>query len=177
MRVEQRIAAVLELCLGADAEGAFVYGSVAHGTAGPESDIDTFIVTRDEVPERQEADLLRRLAALQHELGYRPDEEHPAELFSIQACLTALDGPLVLRATDSAARDREIDLLTLEHDHLEILRALVDARLPIVESIVLDGLISFANRQVGNAAARHETSEDVVIRRLRAPKRPKGSTL
>lgn len=106
-------------------EGAFVYGSVAHGTARPGSDVDLFVVTVADLGPEVRARLHSAAEQLQRGLGYRPDPVHVVEVFSTARCVDALTGPLVLRATHMAAADgRPIDQITLDSDDLEILRAL-----------------------------------------------------
>jgi predicted nucleotidyltransferase len=144
-------------------DSAFVYGSVAHGTARPGSDVDLFLITVTE----PDADVRTRLHAaaerLQRELGYRPDPAHPVEVFPASGCADALSGPLVLRATHMAAQGREIDRITLDSDDLEIVRALTDRRLNVRPSPVLDSLTDLARRQVGAAARRLEVPEQQVL--------------
>jgi len=135
-------------------DAAFVYESVAHGTARPDSDVDLFLVTVAELAPDLRNRLLAGAAQLQRTLGYEPDPAHPVEVFSAARCVDALTGPLVLRATHMAACGNPIDRITLDSDDLEILRALHDRRLPVRTSPVLDSLTTLAHRQVTAAAHR-----------------------
>lgn len=143
-------------------EGAFVYGSVARGTARPGSDIDLFVVTVAPLGPEVRARLHSAAARLQHALGYEPDPIHVVEAFPTGYCADVLTGPLVLRATHMAADGRAIDRITLDSDDLEILRALQDRRLVVRPSPVIDGLTALASRQVTAAALRL----DVPIRQV-----------
>lgn len=151
-------------------EAAFIYGSVARGTAGPDSDIDALVMTRTELPPEQLAEVRRICASLQRQLGYRPDAHSPVEVFSVEQCLCALRGVLVLRAVYCAAIGRDIDTMTLETDDLEILRAMLDVRMPIVESPLLDSLTRLATDHVGAIAADHGVTVQDLIARLWLPK-------
>ncbi|MGL5864345.1 MAG: nucleotidyltransferase domain-containing protein [Dermatophilaceae bacterium] len=135
-------------------EGAFVYGSVAHGTARPGSDIDLFVVTVADLGPEVRAHLHSAVEQLQRGLGYRPDPVHVVEVFSAAQCADALAGPLVLRANHLVADGRPIDQIALNSDDLEILRALQDRRLVVRHSPVVDGLTALAGRQVTDAARR-----------------------
>lgn len=154
----------------ANLEAAFIYGSVARGTAGPDSDIDALVMTRTTLPPEQLADLRRVLADLQRQLGYQPDADAPVEVFSVERCLCAVRGVLVLRAVYCAAIGREIDTMTLETDDLEILRAMLDARLPVVDSPLLDSLSRLATEHVNAVAADHGVTIQELIARLWLPK-------
>ena len=144
-------------------EGAFVYGSVAHGTARPSSDVDLFVVTVADLRPEVRAHLHSAAEQLQRGLGYRPDPVHVVEVFSTARCVDALTGPLVLRATHMAADGRPIDQITLDSDDLEILRALQDRRLVVRPSPVVDGLTALAGRQVTNAARRLDVFDRQVL--------------
>lgn len=147
-------------------EGAFVYGSVAHGTARPGSDVDLFVVTVTDLRPEARAHLHSAAEGLQRDLGYRPDPVHVVEAFSTARCVDALTGPLVLRATHMAADGRPIDQVTLDSDDLEILRALLDRRLVVRPSPVLDGLTDLAHRQVTAAARRLDVFDRHVLERI-----------
>jgi predicted nucleotidyltransferase len=135
-------------------DGAFVYGSVAHGTARPGSDADLFLVSVTELAPVLRDRLRTDVGHLQRALGYSPDPVHPVEIFPAARCVDALTGPLILRATHTAACGTPIDRITLDSDDLEILRALLDRRLPVRASPVLDSLTALAKRQVTAAARR-----------------------
>lgn len=147
-------------------EGAFVYGSVAHGTARPGSDIDLFVVTVADLGPEVRAHLRSAAEGLQRGLGYLPDPVHVVEVFSTARCVDALTGPLVLRATHMAADGRPIDRMTLDSDDLEILRALQDRRLTVRPSPVVDGLTALARRQVTAAARRLDVFDRQVLDRI-----------
>jgi len=140
-------------------EAAFVYGSVARGTATPASDIDTFLLVRSELDAAQRDGLDAAFTRLQHEFGCRPDPDHPVEIFAVGTCERALAGPLVLRSVDTAARGGTLDQPTHDSDDLELLRALLDSRLPVIESLVLDSLTAIARHRVTTAARHHGVVE------------------
>lgn len=141
-------------------DGAFVYGSVARGTAGPASDVDLFVVTEG-APEW--ADRLSGAAdTLQRRLGYRPDPSHPVEVFPAAHCADALTGPLVACVLRSAAEGQQVDGELLDSDDLEILRALLDQRVAVRASPLVDGLTALARYQV-SAAGRLDVPIDRVL--------------
>jgi predicted nucleotidyltransferase len=147
-------------------EGAFVYGSVAHGTARPDSDVDLFVLTDADPGPETRAHLRSVTERLQRDLGYRPDPVHVVEVFSTARCVDALTGPLVLRATHMAADGKPIDRITIDSDDLEILRALRDRRLAVRSSPVVDGLTDLACRQVTAAARRLDVFDRQVLDRI-----------
>ncbi len=144
-------------------EGAFVYGSVAHGTARRGSDVDLFVVTVTELGPQVRTHLRSAAEELQRGLGHRPDPVHVVEVFPTARCVDALNGPLVLRATHMAAEGRPIDRTTLDSDDLEILRALLDRRLTVRPSPVLDSLTDLARRRVTAAARRLDVFDRQVL--------------
>jgi predicted nucleotidyltransferase len=103
--------------------GAFVYGSVARGTATSASDIDVFVLLERPLNPTTTASLRKAFADLQLRLGYQPDLEYPVELFTIEAARHAL----VVHAPDE--------------DQREVRRALTDTKIVIVASTRLDELI------------------------------------
>jgi predicted nucleotidyltransferase len=168
--VAERVRMVLEECLGDNLEAAFVYGSVARGTATMSSDLDTFVITCTELDGAQRKSLRSLSVRLQRQLGYQPDEQYPIEIFSMRQCEQALRGPLVTRAIYSAAcGNYSIDTMTLEHDDLEVLRALLDTKLLITSSLVLDSLVRLVSQKVTTATARYGTSMEEFVARLRPP--------
>lgn len=99
-----------------DISFCFVYGSAARGTAGEESDIDTLLVTKEDVTDAQRSALSASYAQLQRRLGYTPDAVYPLELWSVRECLQHLS------ATDP------------DDDARELAFALTDDRLVVVDS-------------------------------------------
>lgn len=137
-------------------DGAFVYGSVAHGTARPGSDVDLFLVTVTELAPGERDRLRADAEHLQRTLGYHPDPVHPIEVFPAARCFEALTGPLVLRAIHMAACGTPIDRITLDSDDVEILRALHDWRLTVRPSRVVDSLTTLAHQKITASAHRLE---------------------
>lgn len=161
---DQVVEAVQDMLAGFEGiEGAFVYGSVARGTAGQGSDIDLFVVTVADLAPDVRARFGDAADRLQRELGYRPDPAHLVEVFSTATCARAVTGPLVLRATHQAADGSDIDRITLDSDDLEILRALLDQQLIVRHSPVVDGLTMLARRQVTAAAHRLDVADHHVL--------------
>lgn len=164
------VEAVRHLLDGVDGiEGAFVYGSVARGTAHRGSDIDLFVVTVAALAPPARTCLHSAAEQLQRVLGYRPDPVHVVEIFPAARCADALTGPLVLRATHMAAGGRAVDRITLDSDDLEILRALQDQRLVARSSPVVDGLTALARHQVTTAAHRLGASDQQVLAGIGLP--------
>jgi nucleotidyltransferase-like protein len=131
--------------------GAFVYGSVAAGSAGPSSDIDCFALLAGEVPALERAQVAARFAALQRHLGYTPDARYPIELFTTVQCQAALSGATVRDAVNAARGGFSPGALTAESDDLEVFRALVGVRLPVIDCDDLEQLTEQAWRLVGDA--------------------------
>jgi predicted nucleotidyltransferase len=168
--VAERVRMVLKECLGDNLEAVFIYGSVARGGATASSDLDTFVITRTELDSDQRVALRSLSVCLQRQLGYQPDEQYPVEIFSVRQCEQALRGPLVTRAIYSAAWGHySIDRMTLEHDDLEVLRALLDTKLVVASSPVLDSLIRLASQKVTTAVARYGALMEEFVARLRPP--------
>jgi Nucleotidyltransferase domain len=140
--------------LGASVNAAFVYGSVAAGRHGPGSDLDCFVLTRGDLGGQDRDQAREGFAALQRTLGFTPDTAYPVELFSVESCRTILSGP-VLAAVLEAAATRSIETRTAQSDDVEVLRALLDRRLPVQHSTCLDELTHQAWALVSRRA-RHE---------------------
>jgi hypothetical protein len=152
--------------LGPDLEAAFVYGSVARGAATTASDIDTFLITRNEPPVLLRKKLDDAFIRLNTEFGYRSDPGYPVEIFSVGTCEHALAGPLVLRAIDTAAREGTLDRQTHDSDDLEILRALLDQRILVINSPILESLTAIARQRLSTAARRHGVLEADLLPRI-----------
>jgi predicted nucleotidyltransferase len=106
--------------------GAFIYGSVARGTATANSDIDVFVLLGTELPPAQIALLRNAFFDLQRRLGYLPDPEYPVELF----------------ATDTVREALTADVP--DEDQREVRRALVDTKIVLVRSAQLEEFIAMA---------------------------------
>lgn len=133
--------------LGEDLVAAFVYGSVAAGRAGPDSDIDCFVLTRRDLPADRRRQLDLDFSQLQRELGYSPDPEYPIEVFSRLACsmLLASDAlACVLREASTGWLNPE----AVVSDEVEVLRALLDRRLVLQPAAALDDLTDRARALV-----------------------------
>lgn len=117
---------ILAILAGIPVVGAFVYGSVARGTATAESDIDVFLLLEAEQPPDRTAALRAAFVDLQRRLGYRPDVEYPVELFTLDQVRTAL-------AVDEP-----------DEDQREIRHALGDTKIVLVGSAELEVLIAMA---------------------------------
>lgn len=152
--------------LGDELEAAFIYGSVAAGTAGPRSDLDCFVLTRGELSAGRAERLQTAFADLQRDLGFTPDPIYPIEIFATTLAVAALDEPLLLRALTTAALDDHLDDMTLNSDCVEVLRALLNVRLPIDDSVVLDSLTVLARHRLVNAALRHHVPPAQIAARL-----------
>ena len=114
---------ILTLLGKAPVAGAFIYGSVARGTATSASDIDVFVLLEHPLDPATTAYLRSAFVELQLRLGYQPDLEYPVELFTIEAARNAL----LAHAADE--------------DQREVRRALTDTKTVIVASAQLDELI------------------------------------
>jgi Nucleotidyltransferase domain len=112
--VKEQILAPLK---GAPVAAAFIYGSVAHGTATPDSDIDVFVVLEHDLPDHQVAELRSRFHDVQLSLGYTPDPQFPVEIFSVAAIRNALA------------------VVEPDEDQQEIRRALMGKRIMLTGSI------------------------------------------
>jgi predicted nucleotidyltransferase len=108
---------ILSLLKGTPVAAAFIYGSVAHGTATPNSDIDVFVVLEHELPDEQVAELRSRFHDVQRRLGYTPDLQFPVEIFSVAAIRDALA------------------VVEPDEDQQEIRRALTDKKIMLTGSV------------------------------------------
>jgi hypothetical protein len=137
--------------LGTALNAAFVYGSVAAGRNGPDSDLDCFVLTHRDLGVDERRQTAAAFAALQRRLGFNPDPAYPVELFSIEACRTALSDPVLGRIlTDAATAAIEADIA--QSDEMEVLRALLDRRLVVQHSTCLDALTAQARSLVRHTA-------------------------
>ncbi|MGH3712925.1 MAG: nucleotidyltransferase domain-containing protein [Micromonosporaceae bacterium] len=145
------IAAFLDEIAQGRVVAAFVYGSVAAGTAKADSDIDCFVLLKA----RNDDTLARRLRAgfilLQTRLGFTPDVRYPVELFTPGDCQRALSGPQVARALRQATSGQPVDSHLAETDAVEVLRALLGPRLTVRASRDLDALTRQAQRVLASA--------------------------
>lgn len=155
-------------------EAAFVYGSVAAGAATPNSDIDTFVLAKGDVPRDLTSDLAMRYAQLQTRLGYQPDAEHPIEVFPLHACVDSLHDGFTMRALATAAGGGPFDSVTLTSDCFEILRALLSQRLVVIDSPALERLTRLAASRLDRAARRHGVNPAVLGARLCGSDRQRG---
>ncbi|MFE9407321.1 nucleotidyltransferase family protein [Streptomyces sp. NPDC006704] len=147
-----------DMCTGAI--GAFIYGSVATGRAGPDSDIDCFVL----LVESGTADEMTRLrsgfAEVQRDLGYAPDPAFPVELFTVRQCHEALNSTSVRQAIQQALNGGRVDTKLAESDEVEILRALLGTRLPVRTCPELDELTNHARSVVAPCLNPPETSAE-----------------
>ncbi|MEU1477197.1 nucleotidyltransferase domain-containing protein [Streptomyces sp. NPDC005760] len=123
-----------------EAVAAFVYGSVATGQAGPTSDVDTFVLLAEPLPAVAVQQLRSGFAELQERLGYTPDAAYPVELFTVRQAHGALAGNEVGRAIHQACSQGKVNSDLAEADAVEVLRALLGARLTVRASAQLDEL-------------------------------------
>jgi hypothetical protein len=131
----------------------FIYGSVADATSGPHSDIDCFVLIGRVMPPRARLDAAAGFARLQRRLGFVPDPDFPIEVFTADACDAALDGPALATCLRPVAAGGVVVSETVESDDVEILRALLDTHLVLVENAALDRLVDRAERLVSEAFA------------------------
>ncbi|MFG3041762.1 nucleotidyltransferase domain-containing protein [Streptomyces sp. NPDC048330] len=139
----------LEMC--PRAIGAFIYGSVAVGRARHGSDIDCFVLLAEPEADETTTRLRSGFAELQRDLGYTPDPAYPIELFTVRQCQEALDGASVRRAVRQARTNGHVEPALAESDDVEVLRALLGARLTVRTCPQLDELTDHARHVV----ARH----------------------
>jgi polymorphic toxin system nucleotidyltransferase-like protein len=153
------ITAFLADQLGDELVAAFVYGSVASGRRKPGSDIDCFVLTRDELTPQRRTQIASGFTELQLALGFTPDPDYPVEVFSVSRCEDLLSGHVLDQVLRSAAVTGVIDPALLEGDQVEVLRALVDSRLILRQAPALDHLTGLAravlHRHTDAPAIRH----------------------
>lgn len=153
-------------------EAAFVYGSVATGSAGPASDIDLFVITAAPPAPDALVDLKERAASLQSELGYCPDPDYPVEVFAAGECERLLAGPVLGEAFAAAARG-PVAAAVIDADALEVARALTGPGLEVIAAPVADRLRDLARAALAAAwepVAAHARA--AVSARLRVPAPP-----
>jgi predicted nucleotidyltransferase len=141
------------------AAGAFIYGSVATGAAGPHSDIDVFVLLNVQLPHGQQEITRAAFAALQHGLGFHPDPEFPVELFTLAECGTGLSSPRLHATIHRLCLNEQASAAADETDAMEILRALAGRHIPVRQSPALGELVERATELVRNAVAAHPGTE------------------
>jgi len=139
------VAAFLDERLGGDLVAAFIYGSVAAGRAGPASDLDCFVLIKKPLITAQLELVKAEFGILQSDLGYAPDPDYPIELFAVDACHAALGSDLLNQILSEATTTGNIDPQMAEHDHVEVLRALLDHRIVVRQAPALDLLTALAH--------------------------------
>lgn len=112
-------------------DSAFIYGSVARGTATPRSDIDLLVLLASPVDAGLVGQARSDVAQAQVELGYRPDPDFPVETFTLAQASAAV-----------TAEDPD-------EDQAEIIRALTDEQVVLVESAGLTRLTEAARQRSG----------------------------
>lgn len=148
-----------------DVVAAFVYGSVATARAGPSSDVDSCVLLAQPVSTAAACQLRTHFIQLQERLGYTPDPDYPVELFTVQQARAALVGNEVKRAMEHACTNGKLGSDLAESDDLEILRALLGARLTVRASPQLDDLTTLANQVL--AQHLHRVSAPLSMQILR----------
>ncbi|GGK72418.1 nucleotidyltransferase domain-containing protein [Mangrovihabitans endophyticus] len=138
------VTAFLEQHFAETLEAGFIYGSLAAGHAGPTSDVDCFVITGDDFDIAQRCQVGMAFADLQRQLGFTPDKNYPIEIFSAGACRSILQGGELNRVLEAAGRAGALERSMDESDEVEVLRALIDRRLVLRCSPVLDELTSLA---------------------------------
>jgi predicted nucleotidyltransferase len=152
-----------------DIEAAFIYGSVATGTAGPGSDIDLFVITARSPAPAALAALRTRSLSMQTGLGFRPDLDYPVEVFTAGACESLLDGQ-ELRAAFAAAVAGPVSAAVVDADALEVARSLTGPAIDVVAAPVLDTLRAHAAAALDAAWAQVPVeSRAAVASQLRLP--------
>jgi predicted nucleotidyltransferase len=106
--------------------GAFIYGSVARGTANAMSDVDVLVIVGAAPPPAQTAELRSTFVELQRSHGYQPDPDYPVELFTVNEVRAAI-------ATEAP-----------DEDQREVLRALRGPKDILIDSEHLQQLIAAA---------------------------------
>lgn len=149
LRVSSDLVAAIDQLLTDESYGAvaaFVYGSVAAGRARPTSDVDTFVLLAQPMAAHAEQQLRSGFVELQERLGYTPDITYPVELFTVQQSQAALAGGEVSRAIQQACSQGKVSSDLADSDAVEVLRALLGARLTVRASAQLDELTVRANQ-------------------------------
>lgn len=72
---------------------ALVYGSVAKGCHRWDSDVDALLVTEQPVSPAERAVMVRLYTDFVADLGLRPDDEYPVEMFPVEGCRRMLGLP------------------------------------------------------------------------------------
>lgn len=157
---------LLQAQLSHEVDTAFVYGSVATGSASAGSDVDSFVITRAAQTPARRAQIGQAVARLQIELGYLPDLAHPVEIFATDACVSALQEATLVDALDLAGRGEELDPATFDSDCLEIARALLHPRLVVTASPNLERLSRIAQHRFMLAAQQHDVSPPDLASRI-----------
>ncbi|MDQ7909100.1 nucleotidyltransferase domain-containing protein [Phytohabitans sp. ZYX-F-186] len=139
------VAAFLDERLGVDLVAAFIYGSVAAGRAGPGSDLDCFVLIKKPLGTAQMKLVKAEFGILQSGLGYVSDPDYPIELFTVDACHAVLGSDLLNQVLSEAATTGNVDPQIAEHDHVEVLRALLDHRIVVRDAPALDLLTTLAH--------------------------------
>lgn len=115
-----------------------IYGSVARGADTQDSDLDTLLITKTELPQDASDALKIAYGHFQTLSGFVPDPAYPLEIRSIQRCyaeLASIDSP-----TASGADLVEGFLA----DAAELLRALTGERMIVRNDGSLEGLARLA---------------------------------
>lgn len=120
------IATILAALADVDAVGAFIYGSVAHGTATATSDLDVMVLLRRDLGDIEREAIRERFRELQVELGFWPDPLHPVELFTVTSAAQALQAG------------------EPDEDQREIRKALRDRKIVVLDSSELNALFAIS---------------------------------
>lgn len=112
-------------------DSVLIYGSVARGTATARSDIDVLVLLASPVDAAVLNQTRSDVAQAQMELGYLPDPDFPVEIFTLARASAAV-----------AAEDPD-------EDQAEIIRALTDDQVVLVESAALTRLTEAARQRSG----------------------------
>jgi predicted nucleotidyltransferase len=156
---------------------AFVYGSVAADRAGPGSDIDCFVLLAEGTNTVLRERIRSAFTDLQRRLGFTPDPVYPLELFTPTQCRAAFEGDHVRLALLGAAAAEPLDTLVSESDEAEILRALVDTRLSVLDSPEMDDLTRRAWLLVDEVLGERPGGQVLDVLRglgVHRPRRPHG---
>lgn len=129
--MKDQIASALD---GLPVNSAFIYGSVARGTATAHSDLDTFILLNAAASETDLARTRQRFISLQRDLGFTPDDDYPVEIFTVAQARHAMTAEV---------HGGDIS----EDDVTEVLRALNEPKIVVLDSPDLRQLIELATRR------------------------------